>query len=275
MTNNRTYTFGELRHMIHESANEFAPKFGNNYSNSKEKSENEKAYSEIAKGVQKFNVGAQGPQLKNKGASQLAQVNLGMSDLQFDGPVSQSYKERMKANLKGYTSPQEEKNHAKEVRGNAQFDDAIAQENEKHAADVKAMQDAYSEVGITNNQKKKEDTHRHTTNMSENKKIDTLKFKKVQFISESQMLVHVPDEYKRTGKQFYMQDCKGNKYLVEWHKEPIVDKLLNEEKTTAEMERIKYLFNYSSKPSKTTNALRMNENKEVDNMLNRVRQLMK
>ena len=58
------------------------------------------------------------------------------------------------------------------------------------------------------NQKTK---HRHNTNIGEGKKINVLKFKKVQFISESHMLSHVPDEYKNEGNVFYMQDCNGDK----------------------------------------------------------------
>jgi hypothetical protein len=88
------------------------------------------------------------------------------------------------------------------------------------------------------------------------------------------MLSHVPDEYKVEGKKFYMQDCYGDKYLVEWHKQPDVEKQLNESKVNSEMDRIKYLFNYNGQKSKTTNALRMNEDKNIGDMLNKVRNLM-
>jgi len=271
----KKYTFGQLRQSILESVSEFEPKYGEGYSTDKEKSENEKAHRDIAKEAEKLIGDAKTPEIEAKGKSQMAQVNLGMSDLQFDGPVSKEYKDRMKANLGGYSSALEKEVHANEVHGNATFDDAIAKEAERTAAEVKAMQDAYSEVGMTNAQKKKEDTHRHEDNLGESKKISLLKFKKVQFISESQMIAHIPDEYKKNGNKFYMQDCKGNKYLVEWNGKAEVSKMLNEEKANAEMNRIKYLFGYNGKESKTTNSIRMNENKEIDDMLGRVRSLMK
>ena len=167
------------------------------------------------------------------------------------------------------------KRRVKETSGNATFDDAIAKEAERTAIDVKKMQDAQSEIGITNAQKKKEDTHMHNTTIGENKKISLLKFKHVQFISESQMLAHVPDEYKNDGKKFYMQDCKGNKYLVEWHNKPNIEKMLNESAAKQEMDRIKYLFGYNGKTNKTNSSIRMNEDKKIDDMLGRVRQLMK
>ena len=54
-----------------------------------------------------------------------------------------------------------------------------------------------------------------------------------------------------------------------------VEKMLNESKVNNEMARIKELFNYNGKASSTTNSVRINENKGVENMLGRVRGLMK
>ena len=41
------------------------------------------------------------------------------------------------------------------------------------------------------------------------------------------------------------------------------------------MERIKFLCGYNGKNSNTTNAMRMNEDKNIDDMLGKVRKLMK
>ena len=270
----RSYKFGELRQRIQESASEFKPKYGVGFSKSREESDSREAYRNIDANVKSLNGKALNSKSKNEGQSQLADVNLGMSDLQYDGEVSQSFKDRAKAGMEGYTSSLSKKNHSKESLGNAYRDDRIAKKCIQKAKDVKSMQDAQSEIGITNSQKKPEDTHRHKTNIGESKKTSILKFKHVQFISESQMLAHVPDEYKNEGKRFYMQDCKGNKYLVEWHEKPEIEKMLNEEKTAAEMARIKDLFGYKPGNSKTTNSLRMNEDTKINDMLSRVRELM-
>ena len=48
-----------------------------------------------------------------------------------------------------------------------------------------------------------------------------------------------------------------------------MEKMLNEQQTNAEMDRIKYLFGYDSKNSNTTNSMRMNEGKKVEDMLGR------
>lgn len=270
----RSYRFGELKRRIQESASEFKPVFGNGV-RSKEKEFNRQANKDIEKETKAYNGGIKINKPKNNGESVLAQVNKGLTDLQYDGEVSKEFKNRVNANLRGYSSDLEMKNHAKEPKGNATYNDAIAKELERMSVAVKQMHDANSEIGITNGQKKKEDTHLHDTTIGESKKINLLRFKKVQFISEAHMLRHVPDEYKTEGKKFYMQDCEGNKYLVEWHKKPEVAKMLNESYHLAEMDRIKYLFDYNGKNQKTTNASRMNEDKRIDDMLGHVRELMK
>lgn len=273
----RQYTFGELRQKLMESASEFRPKIAAGV-RGKEKSDSEKTYREIADETKKMAGDAKAPQPKEKGKSVLDQYGMSannMGHLQYDGEVSKKFKDRAKSALKGYSSDLEEKNHAKEEHANAEFNDDIARETIKTANDVKKTQDKQSEIGLTNAQREKESTHLHSGTIGESKKMTTLKFKVVQFISESQMLAHVPDEYKKEGNRFGMQDCKGNKYIVEWHKEPEVEKVLNESKTAAELDRIKYLFGYKGKLNKTTNASRMNENRETTEMLDKVRKLMK
>ena len=269
----RSYKFGELKAKLQESASEFKPVFGNGVE-SKEKQINRQANNEIQKAAADYDGGLSNTTEK-KTEVHFDQPRNGMSSLQYDGELSKEYKDRVQANLRGFTSKQEMDAHAKEPHGNATFDDAIAKELERLATVRKKEQDAESEVGITNVQKPKDKTHRHNTNIGEGKKINVLKFKKVQFISESHMLSHVPDEYKNEGNVFYMQDCNGDKYLVEWHKKPEVVKQLNEASHKAEMDRIKYLFGYNGKNSNTTNAMRMNEDKNIADMLGKVRKLMK
>lgn len=274
MTKSRSYNFGDLKKRLHESTNEFEPRFGDGV-RSQEKTFNREAIRDIEKETKKYDGGISVSKNPNEGKSELAQVNKGMSDIQFDNDPGDKYFANMKAGFEGFTSDLDKKNHGSESLGNATRDDKISKELQKRSKENKDMQDANSEIGITNAQKKKEDTHMHNKVVGESKKTQLLKFKHVQFISESQMLAHIPDEYKNEGKRFYMQDCKGNKYLVEWHDKPEVQKFLNEEQHNAEMDRIKYLFNYNGKPNSTTNAVRMNEDKKIDDMLGRVRELMK
>lgn len=268
----RSYRFGDLRASLRESTSEFKPKFGDGVE-SAEKDLNRKAYQDIKKETEDYNKGIVSPEGNNKSESVNAQVNMGMSDIEYDNETNKQFDDNVKAGYEGYTSALDKKNHEKEALGNASRSPELAKALVDKAKHTKKEKDSYSEVGITNIQKPKDATHLHN-NVVESK-ISLLKFKHVQFISENHMLSHVPDEYKFENRRFYMQDCKGNRYLVEWHEEPNVEKMLNEGKVNEEMARIKELFNYSGKNSGTTNSVRMNENKGVEDMLGRVRDLMK
>lgn len=268
----RFYRFGELKAMLQESAEEFRPVFGKGVSQSKEKEVNRKAYSDINKEVNKMNKSAQNG--KGDVNQQPQMTRNGMSDLEYDN-INDTFKKNAVAGLKGYTSANDEKNHGNEKLGNGYHnDDKFAKQFTDTAKEKLNTRNKESETGLQARERKPEDTHLHD-NVVESKTIPLLKFKHVQFISESQMMVHVPDDYKMEGKRFYMQDHQGNKYLVEWHEKPEVKKMLNEDKVSKEMDRIKYLFGYDSKESKSNGSMRMNEGKNIEGMLTKMRGLMK
>ena len=265
----RSYRFGDLRKILRESASEFKPVFGDDVERT-EKAQNQEAYRNMKKEVQEYNKGMKSPSGSISNTID-SQVSLGMSDLQYDSDPGEKFKKNAKAGYEGFTSEQDKENHKDESLGNASRNKELADALVKKAKKAKEAKDALSDSGqIT----KMPDKHLHQA-VVESKKTSLLKFKHVQFISENHMLSHVPDEYKVDNKRFYMQDCKGNKYLVEWHEEPNVEKMLNEEKTNSEMSRIKELFAYNGKSTSTNNSIRMNESENVGNMIDRVRELMK
>lgn len=266
----RSYRFGDLREKLRESASEFKPKFGDGVE-STEKAQNKKAYQDMKKETDDYNKGIKSPGGDNTSQTIQNQISMGMSDIQYDTDPGEKFDANAKAGYEGYTSDLDKKNHKDDDLGNASRNPKLAKALVNKAKETKKQKDAYSDSGkITDFP----DKHLHDS-VVESKKTSVLKFKHVQFISESHMLSHVPDEYKVEGKKFYMQDCRGNRYLVEWHNEPGVEKQLNEDVVNNEMNRIKELFNYNGKNSKTTNSVRMNENKSVEDMLGRVRTLMK
>lgn len=267
----RSYRFGDLREKLRESVSESKPKFGDGVEDA-EKAQNKEAYRKMKEEAEEYNKGIESPGGKNTTKSLHAEANKGMSDLQYDSPKPEGFDENVEAQMGGFINASDKKNHEKEPLGNASRNPKLAKELVAHAKEV---EDATNKLSNSGKMTGGIDKERHDSVVGESKKTSLLKFKHVQFISENHMLSHVPDEYKVEGKKFYMQDCKGNKYLVEWHSEPGVEKQLNENVVNAEMDRIKELFNYSGKNSKTTNSVRMNENKGVEDMLGRVRTLMK
>lgn len=268
----RSYRFGDLRKKLRESTSEFKPVFGDGVE-SAEKDLNLKAYQDIKKETENYNKGLKQPGGDNRVESINAQLNMGMSDIEYDNETGKKFNDNTIAGYEGYTSALDKKNHKDEELGNATRNPELAQALVDKAKQTKKEKDSYSEVGITNIQKPKDATHLHK-DVVESKTINMLKFKHVQFISESHMLSHVPDEYKVEGKRFCMQDCKGNKYLIEWHEKPETKKMINESQVNSEMNRIKELFNYNGKANNTTNSIMVNENKGIEDMLVRVRKLM-
>ena len=143
------------------------------------------------------------------------------------------------------------------------------------ADDVKMIKDGETtakEIGLTSREipkKKFEDQHK-TVDESKTMK---LTFKNTTFLTEQHMLSRVPDNYKVEGKKFIMRDKMNHEYLVEWHVEddPYV---LNKTQINEQQNRIKELFNYKRGESNTTNAMRLTEDKKVNDMLNKARKLM-
>lgn len=92
------------------------------------------------------------------------------------------------------------------------------------------------------------------------------------------MLSRIPDLYMVEGNRFIMRDKNANEYLVEWHEEkPNVKRFFTKENILEEQNKMKHLSNYNSgeKFGLSTPNSRINENTEINNMLDKVRKLMK
>lgn len=266
-----TYTVGELRKLVREGAkNEFQPKYGIGVRDGNKKV-NGKAYSDMKKETNSYNGG-----IKKNVSKSTPDDNKGMSDLEYDNTPD---KERLAAQLKGYVSAEAEKLHKNDPYGNADFgNDDDVKDRAKKAKKFKQGRDTASEIGLTGRELNKKDIEANSDTMFESKKIRKLTFKNTEFLTEGHMMSKIPDELKEEGKRFIMRDSASNEYLVEWHTDkPEVTKRVNKIKVAEETDRIKalYGYNYSDIQKKTTPQSRLNEDKEVSQMLDRVRSLMK
>lgn len=274
----RTFRVGDLRQAIAES-NEFKPVLGRNVETD-DKKNNQDAYKEIAKQTKAYDGGLTQSRSKTGGGI-TSTDNLGMSDIRYDS-ISQPFKDRVKAQLKGFTSASQEKNHSKDKEEdfeNAKYGtDKDYEKAKAHAKLAKKGKDVASQIGLTGRELDKKDIEKNDDTMFESKKIKRLTFKHTQFISEGHMLSKIPDEYKTEGNKFIMKDTANNEYLVEWSsKEPKVRKKVNLTEAKAEQNRMKQLWNYKSKDyfNNTTSQSRITEDKEFSDVLNKARKLMK
>ena len=288
----KKYRLGDLKERIRENAektksnskksvleanetkNEFEPVFGKNVPKDNKKI-NADAYKEIKKEAGNYDGGLTND--RKKGNAVTPANNRGMSDLDYDS-ISKPFKDKVKSQLKGYTSAEAEKLHKNDEFGNAYYDsNNLSKDIADHAKEAKKEKDKSKTDGLVSS-KYKDETEKNSDTMFESKKITKLQFKHTQFLSEGHMLSKVPDELKVEGKRFIMKDTADNEYLVEWtDKEPNVTKKINKTQVNEEMNRIKSLYGYKSKDYFTTtnSKSRMNENKEFSDMLNKARKLMK
>lgn len=270
----RQYSVRELRRVIAESSSEFKPVMGRNVEKDNKKI-NVKAYQEIENETRNYD-GGEGKESK-KTLNVPKDDNRGMTDLRYDTPLSAKKKADMKAQLKGYTSAQAEKNHKDDPYGNADFTD-IKGFDEK-AASFNRGKALAKQMSHSNGKVELDDYESLTDNMFDKEKkqkneskMYRLKFKNTVFMTESQMLSRVPDDFKVEGKKFSMRDKNDTEYIIEWADEP---KITNVTKINEQMNRINELFNYKRGESNTSCQGRLNENKKVEDMLNKARQLMK
>ena len=268
---------GELKRVISESQNEFEPVV---FGNKETKEINKKAYADTKKKIKDYDGGLTDNEkyVNAPGRGIGNDDNKGMHDLMYDNE-NKPFSEKVKSQMKGYASKEAEELHKNDAFGNADFDNKgeIYKALKDHAEQVKKNRDTATEIGLTGREldKKKVEKLRHP--MGEGRKIKKLTFKNTKFISEGHMLSKVPDEYKKNGNKFVMKDSYDNEYLVEWtNKEPNVTKKTNMSLVNEEKKRIKSLWEYrSSEGNRTTPSFRLQENKEVGDMVNRVRELMK
>lgn len=270
---------GELRKSVNEAANEFNAKIGANVE-TENKRNNEKSYKESSKRAKNFDGGLKDAPTR-KEIDRSDDKNQGMLDYTPKTEPDKNYKERIKAQAKGYTSAIEEKN---KTERNAEFDDnAINYKAMKKNATKRNKEKTEMEhSGIVSSNLPK--VEKNTMYESVLPKAKRLIFKHTTFISESQMLSRIPEEYKVHGQKIYMKDKKDNEYIVECIKrehdgkiETNIINFNNERVLNEKLNRMQELFNYDTTkaqgPNKTQ--IRVNEGKNFKDLLNHARNLSK
>ena len=122
----------------------------------------------------------------------------------------------------------------------------------------------------------------HTALKEERKPIKRLTYHHTKFINENQIFTKIPEDFKVDGNKFIVRDATDTEYLVEWcedKKNNISEgKIVNErnlKETDKALDRMAQLMGYNSAniygrgSSKTT----INEDKNVGDMLNNIRQI--
>lgn len=272
------FTVGNLRRVIKESANgEFKPVYGKGVQDDNKKI-NRQAYNDIKKETSNYDGGVL-KKKQDKDGTLLPTENRGMTDLDYE-VVDKPFKERVKSQVKGFNSKQDEDLHGKDKLGNGERDPHdLSTQFAKHAKEAKKIKDQLKGTGLTGSTKDKSTIEKESDTMFESKKIKSLNFKHTKFLTEGHMISKVPDEYKKDGNRFRMNDSEGNSYLVEWHDngQHDITKKVNLQETKKEFNRMKQLWGYKSKDYfvNTTSQSRIDEDKNFNGMVDKMRKLMK
>lgn len=270
------FTKGELMALLEEDTKEFKPKFGKGVE--KEKSENEKAVKKIMKDVEDYN-----PKRETKkngfDYGEYSNGNKTTMEPNFKVKPDKDYINRNHALTNGYSSEVEEKNGIEkdpslDYEGNKEIYKAIgdsAKERSKLAAKKR-------HAGLKTHLEKTEKECEDNTMFNESKKMKRLSFKRTVFLSESDMLKHVPDEYKRDGNRFSVKDASGTEYIVECkgdeafgYVKPEVVSVFNNDAINEQLDRMKSLYDYKS--STYTRTKGQKESSTVENDMNIMRNL--
>lgn len=258
-----TINVGDLRGIIKESSREFKARMGKNVESDNKKN-NEKSYKESEKRAKDFDGATLDEKPKKKELDRSGDMNRTTLGYTPSTEPSKEYKDRVKAQAKGYTSVAQEKKGSKDHNAEMDDDARIYNSIKKNETEkIKAKNDlAHSGLVSSKMEKKEKNT------MFENKEPKTkrLIFKKTVFMNENQMLSRIPEEYKVDGQKIYMKDKADNEYIVEFSKsqksgllETYVIGFNNQKTLNEQVSRIHKLFEYDSVKAKGNTSVSLKE----------------
>lgn len=244
------YTIGEL--LLNETSGtkqEFKAKIGNGVESSN-KREQEKAVRDITKNAEELDGEGRKDDKPVQPRVEFPDYNKTTLDVNFEYEPDDAWKERVKAQAEGYPSVQNKENNGYDQSlgfdGNKNFYDA----RKEMSNDRNDLDTIERESGLKARIKKDEIDYSNKTPFNEAKQIKRLIFKNTTFLSESQVLSKVPEDYRIDENRFYMRDKTGTDYLIECKADPfgyvhmqIVNKF-NKQAINEELEKMKKLAGY-------------------------------
>ena len=250
----KVYTLSEFCRVLKESQ-EFKARKGKNVE-SEDKKNNEKAVNDILKQGKEFD-GGLSDEKKKENPRDITDYNKTTLDNDFAYEPSKEYKDRVKAQVHGFPSVEneknskiEEENDSLDFEGNKDFYEQNA-EKRKKVADARQTD---KHAGLKSHNLPKETFKDNTLYTNESRKMKRLNFSKTVFLNEAEMMKKIPDDMKIDGNKFYMKDAVGNEYLVECVKDKAINDIIhtkvvdykNKEKIDETFKRMKELYGYKS-----------------------------
>lgn len=242
-------TISELLRLDEEGTRqEFKPKFGAGAERSS--NANEKAVKDILKSTAEYNEKARKEFDRRKPTVEFEDYNKTTLDANYEYEPDKLYKERVKK--LATTGLENDKAEYYSTEGNEKFYND-RKEMRKRRAEREENERIKGIVGRNNHDHKAKDYSDNTAFEGVNEGVVTkrLKFKNTVFLSEAQVLSHVPDDYKTDSNRFYMQDKTGTDYIVECSQDQFgcmhvnISGKYNKGQINEELEKMRRLADYS------------------------------
>lgn len=272
-----SYKVGDLKRVIKESSNEFKAKLGPNVKEENERNNGE-SYKESEKRAKDYDGGLKEPEKKE--IPPRADGNGTMFDLNPRTKPTKEYEDKVKAQMKGFTSDLEKKNGIKKAGATFDEDGKLLKNFEDARDERNKEKEDLASAGLVGRVLYDKDKNKFKKNtLSENMKTKRLIFKNTRFLNEAQMFDRIPEEYKVDGQKIYMKDGYENEYLVECEKnemgviETNIVSYSNKNLMNEQVDRIFDLFLYNEKTQKDERNYHtnLNENEEFKNLMDTVR----
>lgn len=248
--NEGVYTLSELKSLLIEAdKKEFKAKKGPGV-DSKEKDQNDKAVKEIMADVKKYNKVASDNFKPVTDGRDDGNLNKGQLDWELDKKPSKDTVDRIKSQVIGKSTT--EADPSADTEGNEKFYNDRKKKSEERDKAKEKMQ----RTGLAARERDPKDFDIKTVFTGKNPTNETMKrlhFKNHVFVNESDVIKHVPEDYKKDGNKFYMKDSNGSEFLVECVVEQdlgvakinVIGKY-NKAELNEELDRMKKLYGYSS-----------------------------
>ena len=272
------YTLSELLNEV-STKQEFKAKKGSNVDSSNKK-EQGKAVRDITKGAEDMDKPARNQKV-NRPRIENNDFNKGLLHPNFETEPSNTWKERVKAQVMGYPSEYNRKNNdydaSLDFSGNEEF---YKSETERVKRDAKSAE-RERKSGLKASAKAKDgaDYSNKTAVKESIEPMKRLVFRNTTFLSEAQVLKRVPEEYKINENRFYMRDNTGTDYLIECNEDSfgcmhvnVVNKF-NKQQINEQLDKINKLSNYSS--SNVNKTVNKSQIEDMTESINLIRDLMR
>lgn len=282
MLSEGVYTISELKRILKESTNEFKPRINPSVTKD-DKENNVKAVKDIMKETGAMEDKAVKKE-RNTNPEDIYDTNKTTLDVNFAYAPSKEYKERVKAQVHGFPSKENEENsetdESVDVEGNEEF----YKEQEKKSKEQNKKETEERHAGLKSHNLDKENFKDNTIYTNESKKMKKLHFKNTVFVSESQVSKKVPDDYKVDGNKFIMEDKNNNQYLVECkvddtfkgYTQLVVTKRDTKEQIDEQIKRMQHLYGYkSSEYFDVDKDIKESANKDLSKYIQSVKEIEK